>query len=200
MQLIFSTLLSLCSGAEKLRSILSKSCGVYLCAIVKWLFLPFCAFWATFSLHNVALGLFVTLFGNEIARKRRPTVLTDYDSGIFSIKCYSRICFGKYIQVDYLPPCRADTGVPNGQKDAVGTGNALLVYQQGQDVWFWLGEENCGRKVGDIPDSHSPTLACGIIDSDPSGCCSGWKKERLTPEKSLQIGVGCRKPLFSPDA
>ena len=108
MQLIFSTLLSLCSGAEKLRSILSKSCGVYLCAIVKWLFLPFCAFWATFSLHNVALGLFVTLFGNEIARKRRPTVLTDYDSGIFSIKCYSRICFGKYIQVDCLSPYRAD--------------------------------------------------------------------------------------------
>lgn len=24
------------------------------------------------------------------------------------------------------------------------------------------------------------------------------KKERLTPEKSLQIGVGCRKPLFHP--
>ena len=96
MQLIFSTLLSLCSGAEKLRSILSKSCGVYLCAIVKWLFLPFCAFRAS--------------------------------------------------------------GVPNGLKDAVGTGNALLVYQRGQDISVGPVEGNCGRTVGDIPDSRSSTL------------------------------------------
>ena len=28
------------------------------------------------------------------------------------------------------------SGVPNGLKDAVGTGNALLVYQQGQNISF----------------------------------------------------------------
>ena len=34
---------------------------------------------------------------------------------------------------------------PNMLERTIGTGNALLVYQQGQDVWFWLGEENSGR-------------------------------------------------------
>ena len=78
---------------------------------------------------------------------------------------------GKYIQVDYLPPYRADTGVPNGQKDAVGTGKALLVYQQGQDISVGPVEGNCGRTVGVIPDSHPSTL--GAVVSDPNNYYSG---------------------------
>ena len=68
----------------------------------------------------------------------------------------------RYIQVDYLPPYRADTGVPNGQKDAVGTGKALLVYQQGQDISVGPVEGNCGRTVGVIPDSHPSTLGAAL--------------------------------------
>lgn len=64
----------------------------------------------------------------------------------------SPIVFGQKMYV--MRPLYA----PNIQGCTIGAGNALLVYQQGQDVWFWLGEENCGRKVGDIPDSRSSTL------------------------------------------
>ena len=54
------------------------------------------------------------------------------------------------------------SGVPNGQKDAVGTGNALLVYQQGQDISVGPVEGNCGRTVGVIPDSHPSTLGAAL--------------------------------------
>ena len=54
------------------------------------------------------------------------------------------------------------SGVPNGQKDAVGTGNALLVYQQGQDISFGPVEGKCGRTVGVIPDSHPSTLGAAL--------------------------------------
>ena len=57
---------------------------------------------------------------------------------------------------------RRASGVPNGQKDAVGTGNALLVYQQGQDISFGPVEGNCGRTVGVIPDSHPSTLGAAL--------------------------------------
>ena len=57
---------------------------------------------------------------------------------------------------------RRASGVPNGQKDAVGTGKALLVYQQGQDISFGPVEENCGRTVGVIPDSHPSTLGAAL--------------------------------------
>ena len=68
---------------------------------------------------------------------------------------------------------RRVSGVPNGQKDAVGTGNALLVYQQGQDISVGPVEANCGRTVGDIPGSRSSTLVRGIVSSDPRGYYSG---------------------------
>ena len=54
------------------------------------------------------------------------------------------------------------SGVPNGQKDAVGTGNALLVYQRGQDISVGPVEGNCGRTVGVIPDSHPSTLGAAL--------------------------------------
>ena len=54
------------------------------------------------------------------------------------------------------------SSVPNGLKDAVGTRNALLVYQQGQDIGFGPVEGNCGRTVGDIPDSRSSTLGVAL--------------------------------------
>ena len=54
------------------------------------------------------------------------------------------------------------SGVPNGQKDAVGTGNALLVHQQGQDISVGPVEGNCGRTVGVIPDSHPSTLGAAL--------------------------------------
>ena len=57
---------------------------------------------------------------------------------------------------------RRASGVPNGQKDAVGTGKALLVYQQGQDISFGPVEGNCGRTVGVIPDSHPSTLGAAL--------------------------------------
>ena len=55
----------------------------------------------------------------------------------------------------------------------IGTGNALLVYQQGQDISFGPVEGNYGRTVGVIPDSRSSTLVRGIVSSDPRGYYSG---------------------------
>ena len=63
------------------------------------------------------------------------------------------------------------SGVPNGQKDAVGTGKAFLVYQQGQDISVGPVEGNCGKTVGVIPDSHPSTL--GAVVSDPNNYYSG---------------------------
>ena len=57
---------------------------------------------------------------------------------------------------------RRVSGVPNGLKDAVGTGNALLVYQRGQDISVGPVEGKCGRTVGVIPDSHPPTLGAAL--------------------------------------
>ena len=51
---------------------------------------------------------------------------------------------------------------PNIQGRTVGTGNALLVYQQGQDISFGPVEGNCGRTVGVIPDSHPSTLGAAL--------------------------------------
>ena len=136
MQLIFSTLLSLCSGAEKLRSILSKSCGVYLCAIVKWLFLPFCAFRAS--------------------------------------------------------------GVPNGLKDAVGTGNALLVYQRGQDISVGPVEGNCGRTVGVIPDSHPSTLGAALSFQIQTTIIPGEKMVVIHPGRHHWLESGAESHFFHP--
>ena len=58
-------------------------------------------------------------------------------------------------------------------KRCVGTGKALLVYQQGQDISFGPVEGKCGRTVGDIPGSRSSTLVRGIVSSDPRGYYSG---------------------------
>ena len=44
----------------------------------------------------------------------------------------------------------------------IGTGKALLVYQQGQDISFGPVEGNCGRTVGVIPDSHPSTLGAAL--------------------------------------
>ena len=44
----------------------------------------------------------------------------------------------------------------------IGTGNALLVYQQGQDISVGPVEGNCGRTVGVIPDSHPSTLGAAL--------------------------------------
>ena len=57
---------------------------------------------------------------------------------------------------------RRASGVPNGLKDAVGTGDALLVYQRGQDISVGPVEGNCGRTVGVIPDSHPSTLGAAL--------------------------------------
>ena len=70
------------------------------------------------------------------------------------------------------------SGVPNGIRDVlvqgtrfwctkwnkrcVGTGKALLVYQQGQDISFGPVEGNYGRTVGVIPDSHPSTLGAAL--------------------------------------
>jgi hypothetical protein len=51
---------------------------------------------------------------------------------------------------------------PNIQGRTVGTGKALLVYQQGQDISFGPVEGNCGRRVGVIPDSHPSTFGAAL--------------------------------------
>ena len=82
---------------------------------------------------------------------------------------------------------RRASGVPNGIRDVlvqetrfwctkwnkrcVGTGKALLVYQQGQDISVGPVEGNCGKTVGVIPDSHPSTL--GAVVSDPNNYYSG---------------------------
>ena len=46
----------------------------------------------------------------------------------------------------YSTPIVQQTSFWSKVKEKLGMDwNALLVYQQGQDVWFWLGEENSGR-------------------------------------------------------
>ena len=56
-----------------------------------------------------------------------------------------------------VPGCTIGTGmhfyVPNGLKDAVGTGNTFLVYQQVQDVSFVPVEGNYCRTMDDIRSS-----------------------------------------------
>ena len=49
-------------------------------------------------------------------------------------------------------------GVPHGQKEAVGTGQARRVHQQGQDISGGPVEGNGGRTVGGSPDSHPSTV------------------------------------------
>ena len=44
----------------------------------------------------------------------------------------------------------------------VQEGDALLVYQQGQDISFGPVEGKCGRTVGVIPDSHPSTLGAAL--------------------------------------
>ena len=53
----------------------------------------------------------------------------------------------------------------------VQEGDALQVYQQGQDISVGPVEGNCGRTVGVIPDSHPSTL--GAVVSDPNNYYSG---------------------------
>ena len=112
--------------------------------------------------------------------KRRRGTLTKKEPAIRGFP-YQLINEGKYIQVDYLPPYRADTGVPNGQKDAVGTGNALLVYQQGQDISFGPVEGNCGRTVGVIPDSHPSTLDAALSFQTQTTIIPGEKMVVIHP-------------------
>ena len=51
---------------------------------------------------------------------------------------------------------------PNILGRTIGTGDALLVYQQGQDISVGPVEGNCGRTVGVIPDSHPSTLGAAL--------------------------------------
>ena len=51
---------------------------------------------------------------------------------------------------------------PNILGRTIGTGDVLLVYQQGQDISFGPVEGKCGRTVGVIPDSHPPTLGAAL--------------------------------------
>ena len=44
----------------------------------------------------------------------------------------------------------------------VQEGDALQVYQQGQDISVGPVEGNCGRTVGVIPDSHPSTLGAAL--------------------------------------
>ena len=73
------------------------------------------------------------------------------------------------------------SGVPNGQKDAVGTGNALLVYQQGQDISVGPKEGKCGRTVGVIPDSHPSTLGAALSFQIQTTIISGEKMVVIHP-------------------
>ena len=73
------------------------------------------------------------------------------------------------------------SGVPNGQKDAVGTGKALLVYQRGQDISFEPVEGKCGRTVGVIPDSHPSTLGAALSFQIQTTIISGEKMVVIHP-------------------
>ena len=78
---------------------------------------------------------------------------------------------------------RRASGVPNGQKDAVGTGNALLVYQRGQDISVGPVEGNCGRTVGVIPDSHPSTLGAALSFQIQTTIIPGEKMVVIHPER-----------------
>ena len=76
---------------------------------------------------------------------------------------------------------RRVSGVPNGLKDAVGTGNALLVYQRGQDISVGPVEGNCGRTVGVIPDSHPSTLGAALSFQTQTTIIPGEKMVVIHP-------------------
>ena len=78
---------------------------------------------------------------------------------------------------------RRVSGVPNGLKDAVGTGNALLVYQRGQDISVGPVEGNCGRTVGVIPDSHPSTLGATLSFQIQTTIIPGEKMVVIHPER-----------------
>ena len=89
------------------------------------------------------------------------------------------------------------SGVPNGIRDVllqetrfwctkwnkrcVGTGKALLVYQQGQDISVGPKEGNCGRTVGVIPDSHPSTLGAALSFQIQTTIISGEKMVVIHP-------------------
>ena len=63
----------------------------------------------------------------------------------------------------------------------IGTGNALLVYQQGQDISFGPVEGNCGRTVGVIPDSHPSTLGAALSFQTQTTIIPGEKMVVIHP-------------------
>ena len=74
------------------------------------------------------------------------------------------------------------------------------MYQRGQDISVGPVEGNCGRTVGVIPDSHPSTLGAALSFQIQTTIIPGEKNGGYTPGETSLIGVGCGKPLFSPDA
>ena len=67
-----------------------------------------------------------------------------------------------------------------------------------QDVWFWLGEENCGRKVGDIPDSRSSTLGVTLSVQIQITIILGEKGVVRPPERHPRLDSGEKSHFFHP--
>ena len=93
---------------------------------------------------------------------------------------------------------RRASGVPNGQKDAVGTGKALLVYQQGQDISVGPVEGNCGRTVGVIPDSHPSTLGAALSFQIQTTIIPGEKMVVIHPGRHHWLESGAESHFFHP--
>ena len=93
---------------------------------------------------------------------------------------------------------RRVSGVPNGLKDAVGTGNALLVYQRGQDISVGPVEGNCGRTVGDIPDSHPSTLGAALSFQIQTTIIPGEKMVVIHPGRHHWLESGAESHFFHP--
>ena len=80
----------------------------------------------------------------------------------------------------------------------IGTGNALLVYQQGQDISFGPVEGNCGRTVGVIPDSHPSTLGAALSFQIQTTIIPGEKMVVIHPGRHHWLESGAESHFFHP--
>ena len=83
-------------------------------------------------------------------------------------------------------------------KRCVGTGKALLVYQQGQDISFGPVEGNCGRTVGVIPDSHPSTLGAALSFQIQTTIIPGEKMVVIHPGRHHWLESGAESHFFHP--
>ena len=99
----------------------------------------------------------------------------------------------------YSTPIVQQTSFWSKVKEKLGMDwNALLVYQQGQDISFGPVEGNCGRTVGVIPDSHPSTLGAALSFQTQTTIIPGEKMVVIHPGRHHWLESGAESHFFHP--